>query len=72
MPQDYNQFSEDILFSSLVSFAFFYSCFLLLFVCCFLKLQMYILIHIGLSVRVSDKENFYPADFRKQDFFFLA
>ena len=33
MPQDYNQFSEDILFSSLVSFAFFDSCFLLLFVC---------------------------------------
>ena len=49
----FDRFSRDILFSSLVSFAFFDSCFLL---CYFLNLKMYILIHIRLCGRVSDKK----------------
>ena len=52
-----NRFSWDILFSSLVSFAFFVFLFFCLFVC-FLKLKTYILIHIRLCGRVSDKKNF--------------
>ena len=42
-------------------FSFFWSlfcCCCCLFVCCFLKLKMYILIHIWLSERVSDKNFF--------------
>ena len=55
----FNRFSGDILFSSLVSSAFFGSCFFLLFGCCFLKLKMYIfLIQIRLCGRVSDKKLF--------------
>ena len=38
----------------------------------FLNLKIYILIHIRLCGRVSDKHFFNPADFRKQDYFFLA
>ena len=53
-----NRFSGDILFSFLVSFAFFDYCFFCLFVRCFLKLKMYILIHIWLCGRVSDKKSF--------------
>ena len=49
----FNQFSGDIFFSSLVSFTFLYSWFL-----CFLKLKIYILIHIRLCGRVSDKKKF--------------
>ena len=52
-----NRFSGDILFSSLVSFAFFGSCFCL-FACCFLKLKMYILIHIKLFGQVNNKKIF--------------
>ena len=47
----FNRFSGDILFSSLISFAFFDSCL------CFLELKMYILIHIRRCGRVSDKKN---------------
>ena len=43
----FNQFSGDILFSSLVSFALFVFLFFCLFVC-FLKIKLYILIHIRL------------------------
>ena len=52
------QFSGDILFPSSVSFAFF----ILVFFCCFLKLKMYILIHIRLRGRVSEKKIF-PGEF---------
>ena len=54
----FNQFSGDILSSSLVSFAFFDSYVFLLFVCCFLKLKMYILKHMRLCGRVSDEKIF--------------
>ena len=56
----FNRFSGDILFSSLVSFAFFILVFLFvcLFVCSFLKLKMYILLHIRLCGRVSDNKIF--------------
>ena len=54
----FNQFSGDILFSCLVSFAFLYSCFCCCLFVCFLKLKVYILIHIRLCVRVSDIEIF--------------
>ena len=63
----FNRFSGDILFSSLISFAF-----LILVFVCFLELKMYILIHIRLCRRVRDKKKFHPAGFRKQDYFFLA
>ena len=56
----FNRFSGDILFSLLVSFAFFILVFLL-FVCCFLNLKMYILIHNRLCWWVND----HPVDFRK-------
>ena len=51
-PQIYffNRFSGDNIFSSLVSFAFFYSCFVCLF--------FYTLIHIRLCGRLSDKKIF--------------
>ena len=72
-PQIYffNRFSGDILFSSLVFFAFFDSCF---FVVCLMrfKLNMYILIHNRLCGWVSDKKNFHPANFRKQGFIFFG
>ena len=60
----------DILFSSLVSFAFLM--FLVFFglLVCFLKLKIYILINIQLCGRVSDKIFFYQANFQKQDYFF--
>ena len=68
----FHRFSGDVLFSSLIYFAFFILFgFLLLFVCCSLNLKMYIMIHMWLCGRVSDK-NFHPADFRKQDYFFLS
>ena len=47
----FNRFSGYILFSSLGSFVF-------LFICCFLKLKMYVLIHIRLCRQVSDKNFF--------------
>ena len=48
----FNQFSRNSLFSSLVSFAFFAYFFVLLFLLvCFLKLEIYILIHIRLCGR---------------------
>ena len=47
----FNQFFGDILFFSSVSFASIGSCFLIWFVCCFLKLIMYILLHIRLCGR---------------------
>ena len=50
------QFSGDILFSSLVSFAFF--CIVFGLFAWFLKLKIYILIHIRLYGQVSDKKNF--------------
>ena len=67
----FNRFSGDILFSSLVFFAFFDSCF---FVVCLMlfKLNMYILIHNRLCGWVSDKKNFHPANFRKQGFIFFG
>ena len=51
----FNRFSGDILFSSLVSFAFLI---LALFVWCFSNLKMHILSHIRLCERVSDKHFF--------------
>ena len=48
-----NRFSGDIIFSSLVSYAFF----VFLFVCFFEMKNIYLLIHIQLCGRVSDKEN---------------
>ena len=54
----FNRFSGDILFSCLVSFAFLYSRFCCCLFVCFLKLKVYILIHIRLCVRVSDIEIF--------------
>ena len=69
----FNRFSVDILFPSLVSFTFF--CILLFFLLftCFLKLKIYIPIHIRLRRRVSDK-NFFtrPISRKKTTFFFLA
>ena len=56
------------IFFFLLSFAFFDFCFFCLLVCCFLKLKMYILIHIRLSGWVND---FHPADFRKENYFFF-
>ena len=70
----FNRFSGNIL--SLFFFIFFcFFCILvfLLFLFCFvvfLKLKIYVLIHIRLCGRVSDKKHFHPADFRKQDHFF--
>ena len=46
----FNRFSEDIIFFSFFCFFDFFFC-----CCCFLKLKMYILIHIRLCGRVSDK-----------------
>ena len=62
-----NQFSRDILFSSLVSFAFFVFFFCLL--VCFSKWKIYILIHIRLCRWVGDKKKSHQANFRKQDYF---
>ena len=45
----FDQLSGDILFSSLVSFAFFDSCSFVVVVCRFLNLKIWILIHIRLS-----------------------
>ena len=53
----FNQFSGDILFSSLDSFAFFLFLFFCLFAC-FFKLIINILIHIRLCRRVSDAKIF--------------
>ena len=71
-PQIYffNQFSRYILFSSLVSFAFFDSCFSCWFLCCFLKLKMYILVQIRLCGWLSDKTTFtWPISGNKTTFF---
>ena len=52
----FNRFSGYIIFSSFVAFAFSCCCcFFCLFVC-FLKLKVYILIHIRLHGRVNDKK----------------
>ena len=68
----FNQFSRDILFPFLVSFVFFIFVLFFLFACCFLKLKMYILIHIQLCVRVSDKKIFtWPISGNKTTFFCL-
>ena len=76
-PQIYffNRSSGNILFSSSVSFSFFWN---LVFFCfwffwlfvCFLKLKIYILIHIRLCGRVSDKKIFTrPISGNKATFF---
>ena len=64
----FNQFSGDILFSFLVSFTFFYSRFFF-FVACFLKLKMYILIHIRPCRWVSDKKFFTQPIYGNKTFF---
>ena len=51
-----NQFAGDFLFSSLLSFFFF--CILVFLLVCSLKWKIYILIHIWLCRRVSDKDFF--------------
>ena len=63
----FNWFSWDIFFSSSVSFAFLFFWLFL----CFLNLKIYILIQIRLCGRVSDKNIFQPANFRKQDYCFF-
>ena len=70
----FNRFSEDIVFSSLPFFDFFdYFLLLLLFVCCFMNLKMYILIHIRLCGRVSGKMFFTrPISGKKTPFFGLT
>ena len=61
------RFSSDILFSTLVSFAFYVLVFFLFF---FFKLKIYILIHIRLCGWVSDKKNFTrPISGNKTTFF---
>ena len=66
----FNQFFGDILFFSSVSFASIGSCFLIWFVCCFLKLIMYILLHIRLCGRMSHKRYFtQPISGNKNTFF---
>ena len=57
MPQNYffYRFSRDILFSSLVCFAFLYSFFVCLFLC-FFRWNIYILVHIELHERMSYKK----------------
>ena len=66
----FNQFFGDILFFSSVSFASIGSCFLIWFVCCFLKLIMYILLHIRLCGRMSHKRYFtQPTSGNKNTFF---
>ena len=64
-----SRFSGDIIFSSLVYFAFLILVFLLLFVWCFLNLKMYILMHIRLCGRVSDKVFTWPISGNKTTFF---
>ena len=64
-----SRFSRDIIFSSLVYFAFLILVFLLLFVWCFLNLKMYILMHIRLCGRVSDKVFTWPISGNKTTFF---
>ena len=64
----FNEFSRDILFL-LFFFIFVLFC---LFAYCFLKLKMYILIHIQLCVHVSDKKIFiWPISGNKTTFFCL-
>ena len=66
----FNQFFGDILFFSSVSFASIGSCFLIWFVCCFLKLIMYILLHIRLCGQMSHKRYFtQPISGNKNTFF---
>ena len=69
-----NRFSGDILFSSLVSFAFFVFSFFFFFClfACFLKLKMYVLIHIQLCGQVSDKKFFTWLISGNKTTFFLA
>ena len=70
-----NRFSGDILFSSLVSFAFFVFFSFFFFFClfaCFLKLKMYVLIHIQLCGQVSDKKFFTWLISGNKTTFFLA
>ena len=74
-PQIYflNRFSGDILFSFLVFFVFLIIVFVCLFVRCFLKLKMYILIYIWPCGRVSDKKSFNkPISGNKTTFFGLG
>ena len=67
----FNQFSGDIIFSSLDSFAFFLFLFFCLFAC-FFKLIINILIHIRLCSRVSDAKMFSrPISGNKATFFGL-
>ena len=72
-PQIYsfNRFSWDIIFSSLVSFIFLYSCYFFYLFDCFLKLKIYILIHSGPCRQVSDKY-FSPGQFPGTRLLFLA
>ena len=68
-----NRFSGDILFSFLVFFVFLIIVFVCLFVRCFLKLKMYILIYIWPCGRVSDKKSFNkPISGNKTTFFGLG
>ena len=70
-----NRFSGDILFSSLVSFAFFVFFSFFFFFClfaCFLKLKMYVVIHIQLCGQVSDKKFFTWLISGNKTTFFLA
>ena len=62
-----------IFFFSFLSFLYSFFVFVFFLLICFLKLKMYILIHIRLCGRVSDKSSPpSPADFQKQDHFFFG
>ena len=66
----FNGFSRDILFSSLFFFFFYFFVLLLVFLLvCFLKLKIYILKHIRLCGRVSDKYFFIRSFFRNKTTF---
>ena len=65
----FNRFSGDILFLSLLSFAFSYSCFCFLLVCS-LKSKIYMLLQIRLCGQVIDKKFFIrPISGNKTTFF---
>ena len=67
----FNQFSRDILFPFLVSFAFFYFCFVL-FVCLLFFEIKNVYSDTHSTMRACEwLKNFHLADFRKQDYFFL-
>ena len=67
----FNRFSGNILFSSLLSFAFFFALFFYVFCLfvCFSKLKKYILIHTRLCGRVSEKKVFTRSDSRNKTTF---